>query len=74
MAVGVLFNTFQTPVTANAAPPSLVSKPFGVAKFTRQDLNEHLLVAVQHLERAGAVGDHRVVELLPVVLTAVEGG
>ena len=26
----VLFNTFQTPVTANASPPSLVSKPFGV--------------------------------------------
>ena len=36
----VLFNTFQTPVTANAAPPSLVNKPFGVAKFTRQDLIE----------------------------------
>jgi hypothetical protein len=36
----VLFNTFQTPVTANASPPSLVNKPFGVCKFTRQDLVE----------------------------------
>jgi hypothetical protein len=37
---GVLFNTFQTPVTANAAPPSFVQRPFGVCKFTRADLNE----------------------------------
>jgi hypothetical protein len=36
----VIFNTFQTPVTANASPPSLVNKPFGVCKFTRQDLVE----------------------------------
>ena len=36
--VAVLFNTFQNPVTANAAPPSFVNKPFGVAKYTRFDL------------------------------------
>jgi hypothetical protein len=40
IGAAVMFNTFQTPVTANAAPPSLVNKPFGVAKFTRQDLIE----------------------------------
>ena len=40
IGAAVLFNTFQTPVTANAAPPSLVNKPFGVCKFTRQDLVE----------------------------------
>jgi hypothetical protein len=34
----VLFNTFQNPVTANAAPPSFVQRPFGVCKFTRYDL------------------------------------
>jgi len=50
---GVLFNSFQTPVTANAAPPSFVDyhrrpasedpgvqKSFGVAKFTRADLRD----------------------------------
>ena len=54
MAVAVLFNTFQTPVTANAAPPSLVNKPFGVAKFTRQDLNERGAYVPSHeLAHAG---------------------
>lgn len=38
MGAGVLFNSFQNPVTANAAPPSFVQKPFGVAKWTRYDL------------------------------------
>jgi hypothetical protein len=36
----VMFNTFQTPITANAAPPSFVNRPYGVCKFTRQDLVE----------------------------------
>ncbi|HUJ27660.1 MAG TPA: hypothetical protein VLW85_16665, partial [Myxococcales bacterium] len=36
----VVFNTTQSPITANAAPPSLVQKPFGIAKYTRQDLSD----------------------------------
>ena len=36
----VVFNTSQSPITANAAPPSLVQKPFGIAKYTRQDLSD----------------------------------
>jgi hypothetical protein len=40
LGVGVLFNTFQTGVTANAAPPSFTGRAYGVAKFTREDLNE----------------------------------
>jgi len=36
--VGVLFNTFQDEVTANAAPPSFVNRAFGIAKWTRLDL------------------------------------
>jgi len=38
MGAGVLFNSFQAKVTANAAPPSFVQQPFGVAKWTRHDL------------------------------------
>lgn len=34
----VLFNSFTTGVTANASPPSMVGKAFGVAKMTRADL------------------------------------
>ena len=51
---GVLFNTFQTPVTANAAPPSFVQKSFGVAKFTRADLNERgSYITTHELAHAG---------------------
>jgi hypothetical protein len=39
-STAVMFNSFQTGVTANAAPPSFVNKPFGVAKYTREDLLE----------------------------------
>lgn len=54
LATAVLFNTFQTPVTANAAPPSLVNKPFGVAKYTRQDLVERGAYVPSHeLAHAG---------------------
>jgi hypothetical protein len=53
-SAGVLFNTFQTPVTANAAPPSFVQKPFGVAKFTRADLNERgSYITTHELAHAG---------------------
>ncbi|HXU72227.1 MAG TPA: hypothetical protein VN947_23045 [Polyangia bacterium] len=51
---GVLFDTYQTPVTANAAPPSFVQKAFGVAKFTRADLNERGAYITSHeLAHAG---------------------
>ncbi len=40
MTCAVLFNSFQTGVTANAAPPSFLNEPFGVAKYTREDLIE----------------------------------
>lgn len=53
-AAGVLFNTFQTPVTANAAPPSFVQRAFGVAKFTRADLNERgSYITTHELAHAG---------------------
>ncbi len=53
-SAGVLFNTYQTPVTANAAPPSFVGKPFGVAKFTRADLNERgSYITTHELAHAG---------------------
>ncbi len=38
IGAAVIFNSFQQPVTANAAPPSLVNRAFGVSKFTRGDL------------------------------------
>ena len=51
---GVLFNSFQTPVTANAAPPSFVQRAFGVAKFTRADLNERgAYITTHELAHAG---------------------
>jgi len=54
MSAGVIFNTLQTPVTANASPPSLVNKPFGIAKFTRQDLIERgAYVPAHELAHAG---------------------
>lgn len=54
LATAVLFNTFQTPVTANASPPSLVNKPWGVAKYTRQDLRERGAYVPSHeLAHAG---------------------
>jgi hypothetical protein len=40
IGVGVLFNSFQTGVTANAGPPNFVQKAYGIAKWTRNDLNE----------------------------------
>lgn len=48
MTVGVLFNSFETGVTANASPPSFLGKSFGVARWTRQDL----------IDRAGYIGSH----------------
>jgi hypothetical protein len=54
LAAAVLFNSFQTPVTANASPPSLVNKSFGIAKYTRQDLNERgAYVPAHELAHAG---------------------
>jgi hypothetical protein len=54
MAAGVLFNSYQTPVTANAAPPSFVQKSFGVAKFTRADLNQRgAYITTHELAHAG---------------------
>jgi hypothetical protein len=51
---GVLFNSYQTPVTANAAPPSFVQRPFGVAKFTRADLNQRgVYITTHELAHAG---------------------
>jgi hypothetical protein len=51
---GVLFNSFQSPVTANAAPPSFVGKPFGVAKFTRADLRDRgAYITTHELAHAG---------------------
>src|SRR5262249_43362604 len=48
------FNSFQSPVTANAAPPSFVGKPFGVAKFTRADLNDRgAYITTHELAHAG---------------------
>lgn len=53
-SAGVLFNTYQSPVTANAAPPSFVQKSFGVAKFTRADLNERgSYITTHELAHAG---------------------
>lgn len=54
LGAAVLFNTFQTPITANASPPSLVNRSFGVAKYSRQDLNERGAYVPSHeLAHAG---------------------
>ena len=37
LAVALVFNTEER-VTANASPPSFINKPYGIAKFTRGDL------------------------------------
>ncbi len=34
---GVMYNTPDGEPTANATPPSFIGKPYGIAKFTRQD-------------------------------------
>jgi hypothetical protein len=39
MGALVIFNDFQTDITANAAPPSFVNKSYGVAKMNRDDLH-----------------------------------
>jgi hypothetical protein len=39
MSVGVVFNDTRTGVTANAAPPTIIGKPFGIAKWLRGDLD-----------------------------------
>jgi hypothetical protein len=39
MAVGLVFNTFDTGITANAAPPNFLSNPWGIARFTRRQLD-----------------------------------
>jgi len=52
--VGVLFNSLQTGVTANASPPGFVGKSYGVARFTRQDLNERgTYITVHELAHSG---------------------
>lgn len=38
LGVGVLFNSFQDGITANASPPSFTRTPYGIAKFNRLDL------------------------------------
>jgi hypothetical protein len=38
MAVGVVFNDFQTGITANATPPSFSKRPYGIAKMNREQL------------------------------------
>ncbi len=50
---GVLMNTYQNPVTANASPPSFVDKPFGVAKFTVHDAQSSPYVVTHELAHAG---------------------
>jgi hypothetical protein len=50
---GVLMNTEQNPVTANASPPSFVDKPFGVAKFTIHDAEKSPYVVTHELAHAG---------------------
>ncbi len=52
-AAGVLFNTMQNPVTANASPPSFVAKPYGVAKFTLHDAEQSPYVVTHELAHAG---------------------
>lgn len=54
LAVAVFYNSFQEEVTANAAPPSVVGKPYGVCKFTRIDLTERgAYVPTHELAHAG---------------------
>ena len=54
ISCAVMFNSFQTRVTANAAPPSFTNKPFGVAKFTREDLvSRGAYVPAHELAHAG---------------------
>jgi hypothetical protein len=50
---GVLMNTYQNPVTANASPPSFVAKSFGVAKFTLHDVEASAYVLTHELAHAG---------------------
>ncbi|MCC6807682.1 MAG: hypothetical protein IT381_09680 [Deltaproteobacteria bacterium] len=40
IGVAVVFNSFQDGVTANAAPPTVIGKPFGVAKWQIIDLDQ----------------------------------
>jgi hypothetical protein len=49
--VAVLFNTFQTGITANAAPPSFVQQPYGICKMTREDLGSPY-IAIHELAHA----------------------
>ncbi len=54
MAVGVLFNSYADDVTANASPPSVVGKPYGVARWTRYDLDDRGgYIASHELAHAG---------------------
>jgi hypothetical protein len=54
MSVGVLFKSDLDNVTANAAPPSVIGKPFGVAKFTTFDLHDRrAYLPVHELAHAG---------------------
>ncbi len=54
LAVGVLFNSMQTGVTANAGPPSFSGSPYGIARFTRQHLASRGAYIVSHeLAHAG---------------------
>jgi hypothetical protein len=50
---GVLFNTTESPVTANASPPSFVRRPFGIAKFTVHDIDSSAYVITHEYAHAG---------------------
>lgn len=54
LAVAVFFNSMQEEVTANAAPPSVVGRAYGVCKFTLLDLDERSAYVPTHeLAHAG---------------------
>jgi hypothetical protein len=40
-SVLTIFNSFEDNVTANTSPPSFLDKPYGIARFSRIDLNGH---------------------------------
>ena len=48
----VIFNTFQSDVTANASPPNFVSRAYGIAKCTRDDVSTPY-IATHELAHAG---------------------
>lgn len=52
MGVGVLFNTFQDGITASTLLPSASPRPYGVSRFTRQQLAKSAYTATHELAHA----------------------